>query len=45
MEAEQFFSEFLNKIPDSFNGATTEELPNLLKFCKVGGRSYRGGSS
>lgn len=31
-EAVYFFSEFLNKVPDNFIGATTEELEELLEF-------------
>lgn len=31
-EAERFFSELLNKIPDNYLGATEEELCELLDF-------------
>lgn len=35
-EAVEFFSEFLNKCPDSFQGVSVEELQNLLEFrCNV----------
>lgn len=32
MEAERFFSDFLNQTPESFSGTTVEELQNLLEF-------------
>ena len=32
VEAERFFSEFLNTVPDSYQGATEEELQELMEF-------------